>query len=212
MIHEAELSLLAEDRHRIARELHDGVIQSMYGIGLMLEGVKGEKDVRRIHDQLSGITASINHVIDDLRAYIEDLTPTRLATHGLEAELRSLAQEFQARGGVVASVRVRGDVNEITADQGRHLIQIARESLSNVSRHAAASRVTLRLFSGPEGLRLEIVDDGHGFLQDDCTRGRGLANVVRRAQVLGGTAAIASTGGSGTAIRVSVPHKRLKGL
>ncbi len=201
-----ELRLLAKDRDRIARELHDGVIQSMYGVGLVLEGLKGEADLGRIHDQLSSITASINVVIDDVRAYINDLTPTRLVKRGFGRELCALAKEFQASSSVPAAVRLQESVDQITPELGRDLIQIARESLSNVSRHAAASRVTLSLRWTTDTVCLEIVDDGRGFQPSLGQPGQGLGNIVHPAQLLGGTAEITSRSGAGTAVRVNVPR------
>lgn len=204
---ELERGLLAKDRNRIARELHDGVIQSLYGIGMLLEGIKGDAFQRAVQEQMSGITDSINGVIDDLRAYINDLTPARLAKRGLGPELCALANEFQASSGVVTTVRLHDGVEEIKAAMGRDLVQIAREALANVAKHAAASHVVLSLRCTAHNIRLEVTDDGRGIVARRTSTGRGLANIVRRAEAWGGTAEIAGVSGGGTAVRVLLPAR-----
>jgi signal transduction histidine kinase len=202
---ELERGLLAKDRDRIARELHDGVIQALYGIGMVVEGIKAETFQPGVHEQLSVVTASINGIMDDLRAYIHDLTPARLAKRGLGPELCALAAEFQSASGVVASVRLHDGVEEIKAAMGRDIVQIAREALSNVAKHAAATRVVLSLRCTAQSIKLEITDDGRGIAVRRTSSGRGLANIVRRAQAWGGSAEISAAGASGTTVRVVLP-------
>jgi signal transduction histidine kinase len=192
---ELERGVLAKDRNRIARELHDGVIQSLYGIGLVIEGIRKEAVRQGVKDQLSGLTESINH-----------LTPQRLAKRGLGPELCSLAKEFQACSGVAAAVRLNGAIDDIGAEMGRDLIQIAREALSNVAKHASATKVVLSLRRGAQTIRLEVADDGRGMTPENM-RGRGLPNILRRAQAWGGTLEIRPLHGSGMAIRVVVPAR-----
>ena len=202
---ELDRGLLARDRNRIARELHDGVIQSLYGIGMVLEGIKTETFRPTVEAQLSGVTASINEVMDDLRAYINDLTPSRLAKRGLGPELCALANEFQAGCGVIASVRLHDRVDEIKPAMGRDLVQIAREALSNVAKHAAASHVMVGLRCTASNIKLEITDDGRGITARRASSGRGLANIRRRAAAWGGSVEISSMSGGGTSVRVLVP-------
>jgi signal transduction histidine kinase len=201
-----EREVLAKDRNRIARELHDGVIQSMYGIGLVIEGIKGEVARPSVQDQLSGLTETINLLIDDLRAYINDLTPTRLAKRGLGSEISSLAKEFQANTGVVATVRLHEHIDEIGADLGRDLVQIAHEALANVAKHAAASRVVISVRLTAQSIRLEVADDGTGIDRSPA-RGRGLQNMLKRVQAWGGKVEVGPSHGTGTAIRVWIPAR-----
>ena len=200
-----EQGLLRKDRMRIARELHDGVIQSLYGIGLVIEGIRNEAVRPRVKDQLFDITQTVNLVIDDLRAYINDLTPSRLARRGLGSELRSLTTGFQASTGVVATIRLDDGLDEIGATLGRDLVQIAREALANVAKHAGASRVDVRAECGARTIKLDITDDGRGITPKPAGRGRGLENIVLRAQAWGGTAEIGRYGGIGTTVRVTIP-------
>jgi signal transduction histidine kinase len=196
---------VAKDRDRIARELHDGVIQSLYGIGMILEGLKGETFQASSYDQISAITDSINGVIDDIRAYILDLTPARLARRGLGPELCSLAAEFQASSGVITSVRLDDGVERIKAAMGRDLVQIARETLSNAGKHAHASRVVLSLRCTDQNIRFEVTDDGRGFAAKRTSSGRGLANIVKRAESWGGAAEFCIGDAGGAAVRVILP-------
>jgi signal transduction histidine kinase len=208
--HELERGLLARDRSRIARELHDGVIQSLYGIGMVLDSLVGGGQEKRIQGQLPGITSSINSIIDDLRSYIHDLTPDRLAKRGLSSELCSMAQEFQASSGVITSVRLEHGIDGIKAEVARDLVQISREALSNVAKHAVASRVTISLEPTAQGFLLEIADDGHGIELRSHTGGNGLDNIRRRARSWGGGAEIGASARGGTSIRVSVPRRSSK--
>jgi two-component system, NarL family, sensor histidine kinase DevS len=204
---ELERGVLAKDRGRIARELHDGVIQSLYGIGMVLEGIQGGSPQTGIKIQLSGITSSINTIIDDLRAYIHDLTPSRLAKRGLGFELSLLAHEFEAGSGVLTSVRLEEGTDEIAAGLARDLVQISREALSNVAKHAEASSVVISLDCTRAGIMLVIADDGHGISAHRRAGGRGLSNIMRRAESWGGDAEIGSSGRRGTSVRVFVPGR-----
>ncbi len=204
---ELERGLLAKDRGRIARDLHDGVIQSLYGIGMVLEGIQTGSQTGRVKNQLSGLTGSINSIIDDLRSYINDLTPSRLAKRGLGYELALLADEFHASSGVMASVRLDDGVDDIRAGLARDLVQISREALSNVAQHADASNVTISLDCPTEGVELVITDDGNGIAVRRRTGGKGLGNILKRAKSWGGDAVIEPSGKRGTAVRVSVPGR-----
>jgi signal transduction histidine kinase len=202
---ELERGLLAKDRGRIARELHDGVIQSLYGIGMVLEGIQGDAQ-SKYTNQLSGITGSINSIIDDLRSYIYDLTPSRLARRGLAYELGLLGEEFQTGSGVVTSVELEDGIDEINAGLARDLVQISREALSNIAQHADASNATIRLDRSGQGFVLVITDDGHGMAAPKRSRGRGLGNIVKRAQRWSGVAEITQSGRHGTVVRVQIPR------
>jgi PAS domain S-box-containing protein len=199
-----ELQRLAivEDRERIARELHDGIVQALFAVGLGLlsvEPLAAEEPVRgRIHEAVD----SIDRVIADLRRYIFGLRPQVVGLETLGHAVETLALEFQARTGVVTAVDVDPRLDHQDPRTGE-VIQVAREALSNVARHAAATtcRVSLRWERG--GAVLEIDDDGRGFDQTAVPgHGYGLDNLRERAKAIGGTLDITTQPGQGTTIRL----------
>ncbi|HEV7678871.1 MAG TPA: PAS domain S-box protein [Candidatus Dormibacteraeota bacterium] len=202
-----ELQRLAivEDRERIARELHDGSVQALFAVGLGLlsvEPLAAEDPVRgRIHEAVD----SIDKVIADLRRYIFGLRPQAVGLETLGHAVETLALEFQARTGVVTAVDVDHRLDRHDARTGE-VIQVAREALSNVARHAAATtcRVSLRWESA--GAVLEIDDDGRGFDQGTVPgHGYGLDNLRERAKAIGGSLDITTQPGQGTTIRLGFP-------
>jgi signal transduction histidine kinase len=200
------LSVL-EDRERIAKELHDGVIQSLFAVGMGLQGAasfaKEDELGRRIENAVSEIDRSIR----DLRNYIFGLRPGILADRQLHQALRALGAEFEARSGVLTVVDVDEKTAGTLASRAGDLVQMTREALSNVGRHAQAEtcRVSLRPGVSGETAVLEIDDDGVGFDPDAHVTGMGLANLTDRVGALGGDVAIESSAGTGTTIRLTMP-------
>jgi signal transduction histidine kinase len=198
------LSVL-DDRERIGRELHDGVIQSLFAVGMGLQGaamVAVDADLKR---RLAGAVDEIDRTIRDLRNYIFGLGPTMLADRELDQALRGLAEEFSARTGVVTVADVDQRVAAQLSPLAGDIVQLAREALSNVSRHAEAStcRVTLRA-EGDLAI-LEIDDDGLGFGTSVPEGGLGLDNLRDRAAQIGGQGTVTSTPGEGTTVTIHIP-------
>ena len=199
------LSVL-EDRERIAKELHDGVIQSLFAVGMGLQGTaalaRDEEIGRRIDDAVTEIDRSIR----DLRNYIFGLRPGILADRQLHQALRELATEFEDRSAVVIVVEIDEGLAAELASRAGDLVQVTREALSNVGRHAAATtcRVSLRRGVNGEAV-LEIDDDGTGFDLEGTSDGMGLANLRDRARSLGGALTIDSVDGEGTTVRLTLP-------
>jgi signal transduction histidine kinase len=197
--------VVLEDRERIAKELHDGVIQALFAVGMGLQGtalMSSDEDLAR---RIEAAVGELDRVIRDLRNYIFGLRPGILADRQLGQALRHLAEEFEARSGVVTVADVDDEVASIVTFHGAELIQLAREALSNVGRHANATtcRLSLRLDAGVAVL--EIDDDGDGFDVSTTRRGEGLTNLEGRAAALGGKAVIASVPAQGTTIRIELP-------
>ncbi len=202
---------LAAERERIGRELHDGIIQSIYAAGLMLEGVRQtiEEDPPAARVQLSRAMVSLNQTIQDIRRYIFDLrggVPEADLVSGLEELLR----DFRVNTLLETKLIVEGeDARPLGVERRRHIFQIAREALSNVARHAQARRVEVRLLYGPDTLQLQIADDGVGLTAIPTTSGQGLRNIRERARLLEGTLDIDSAPGQGVTLTLTVPY--LKG-
>jgi signal transduction histidine kinase len=205
----AELSRLEvfEERERIARELHDGVIQSLFAVGMGLQGTAALARDDAISGRLADAVEEIDRAIRDLRNYIFGLRPGILADRHLDQALQTLGEEFQMQSNVVTVVAVDPSAAAEMASKAAEIVQLTREALSNVGRHAHATtcRVSLRFDTAHTGVELEIDDDGSGFDVEAPRTGMGLANLESRLQTLGGTLRIQSTAAEGTTVRAFVP-------
>jgi len=206
---QGELQRLAvlEDRERIAKELHDGAIQALFAVGMGLQGsalLAGDPELR---DRLQNAVEELDRVIRDLRNYIFGLRPGILADRQLDQALQGLVEEFQRRTGMVAVAEVDPAAAAELAGRAGDVVQLAREALSNVSRHAKAVTCRVSLYTDEHGGVLEIDDDGRGFDPSRPTGpGQGLRNLRVRAAGLGGRAQVDSTPGQGTRVRVTIPR------
>lgn len=195
-----------DERERIAKELHDGVIQSLFAVGMGLQGtVALARDVE-IGRRIEGAVEEIDRAIRDLRNYIFGLKPGILADRQLDQALRELGEEFSARTDVVIVVDVDEGVASELASLASDVIQLTREALSNVGRHAQATtcRVSLRRTMDGSAL-LEIDDDGRGFDPSAPSQGLGLGNLAGRVASLGGDFSVESIAGEGTTIKAKIP-------
>ena len=199
----ARLELL-EERERIAKELHDGVIQSLFAVGMGLQGTAAMSPDEEIGRRLEGAVEEIDRAIRDLRNYIFGLRPGILADRQLGQALQELGREFSDRSGVLTVVDVDGPVAAELAGLAADLIQVVREALSNVGRHADATSVRVTLRRIDTGAELEIDDDGGGFDVDSPT-GMGLANLRDRVDAIGGELVLESIPGEGTTVRARLP-------
>lgn len=196
---------VVEDRERIARDLHDGVIQSLFAVGLGLQGMAAVVGDVRLADRIQGAVGEIDRVIGDLRSYIFGLRPSVLSVGNLANALEQIAHETQERTGVTVVVDVDASLEGPLSEAAAQIAQIVREALSNVGRHAGAEtcRVSLRREHG--AAIVEIDDDGRGFDVDTAPRGMGLGNLGERASALGGSLSIESTTDRGTTVRLAIP-------
>jgi signal transduction histidine kinase len=196
---------VVEERERIGKELHDGVIQSLFAVGMSLQGLAAASSDAEMARRLEGAVEDVDHAIRDLRNYIFGLRPGILADRQLDEALKEMASEFGSRTGVVTVVDVDGAAASELASRAGDVVQLAREALSNVGRHAAATTCRVSLRRGDTGLFLEIDDDGRGFDADVTSWGMGLQNLRERVESLGGLLAVESTPGEGTTVRATFP-------
>jgi signal transduction histidine kinase len=204
-----ELRRLAvmEDRERIAKELHDGVIQSLFAVGMGLQATGTLSRDPDLEERIEGAVNEIDRVIRDLRNYIFGLRPGILADRQLDQAIRRLAEDFEEKAGVTTVVEIDGTVAAELASRAADVVQLARESLSNVGRHAQAAtcRVTLSRSNDGEAV-LEIDDDGRGFDPGAASeKGHGLRNLEERAASLGGELRVRTVAGEGTTISITIP-------
>ncbi len=201
---------IVEERERIGRDLHDGVIQSIYAVGLTLEDVPDlmVEDPAEACRRVERAIESLDQTIRDIRNFIFGLRPELLETAGLIEGLAALVDESRINTMIDLELSTEGIAgDELAVDARAQLLQIAREALSNVARHSGASRATVRVDRVDDRLRLAVSDDGVGFDPgaDRGTTHRGLANMRARAAALGGALVVDSIAGSGTRLVVQVP-------
>jgi len=206
--------LLLRERERIGRDLHDGIIQSIYAAGLHLEQATAELD--RSPDATRGrigtVMGELNRITGDIRSTIFDLRSGELESRDAEAIVLAVADELQAHTLLELEIGSEGRFRpRLRPEQADHLRHIVTETFSNILRHAQASRVTVHMTCSQRRFTLEIRDDGTGF--DPAVtpaRGRrgspqGLANVRRRAELLEASLEIESTPERGTRVSLTMP-------
>ncbi len=203
---------IVEERERIGRDLHDGIIQSLYAVGLSLEDVPdlmGESP-REATVRVDRAIESINYAIRDIRNFIFGLRPELLEQADLAASLDALADEFRLNTLIDIDLAVApGATTDLSPEERTQLLQIARECLSNIARHARATRAEVSVGGSDEGLVMTISDNGRGF-DPSAVRGpshQGLANMRGRTRALGGAIEIDSGPGAGTRIIVRLPPR-----
>jgi signal transduction histidine kinase len=205
-----ELSILSE-RNRLALELHDAVTQKLFSLNLAAESAATllARDAEAAQTQLERVRALSREALDELRSLILGLRPADLEHDGLEGALRKEVAMVSRVHGIEVKLSARS-VPGPDAPRDAQVLRIANEAVHNAVRHAAASHVTVDLRGdGDALLALEVTDDGHGFDPGDPelrSRHLGLTSMEERAAELGGRLAISSTPGSGTTIRLELPH------
>lgn len=196
---------LLEERERIAKELHDGIIQSLFAVGMGLQGTALMAGSSDIASRVEGAVIELDRVIRDLRNYIFGLRPGILADRQLDQALRVLGEEMQSRSIASVEVDVDAAVAQRLSARSTDLVQLTREALSNVSRHAQATRATVRLARQGSKAVLTIEDNGVGFDTANNSVGNGLRNMRERAATLGATLDITSRPGKGTRLQMTLP-------
>jgi len=196
---------LMDERERIAKELHDGIIQSLFAVGMGLQGTALMTGSADVADRIERAVGDLDRVIRDLRNYIFGLRPGILADHALEGALKMLGDEVRADSRLDVSVDVDPMAASLLASRSHDVVQLTREALSNVVRHAGARRAWVRLANGDGKVVLSVEDDGVGFDPRSRTAGNGLRNMRGRAAALRGDLRITARSGGGTRLRLTVP-------
>jgi signal transduction histidine kinase len=200
---------LARERERIGRELHDGIIQSIYAAGLMLEGAQHNisHEPEAAHTQLTRAIRSLNQTIQDIRRYIFDLRGEMLHDD-LETGLNKMLRDFRVNTLLQTEFRVEGEeTRPLGAERRQHVFQIAREALTNSARHAQARQVEVHVRHGVNALQLRISDDGIGLSALPIDKGQGLRNIRERARLLDGMLDIDTAPNKGMTLILTVPYQ-----
>lgn len=204
-----ELQRLAvvEERERIAKELHDDIIQSLFAEGMGLQAAQamvGDPDA--VQARLAEAVDHIDRIIRDLRNYIFGLRLGEVADRQLERALREIAEGFEKGAVVALRVEIDPDAGALLAGRAVDIAQAAREALSNAVRHSGGDEVALRLARDGRTAVLTVEDNGKGFdVGEAAGRGHGLANLRSRAAALNGALEIDSAPGRGTRVRIRIP-------
>ena len=201
-----------EERERIGMDLHDGTIQSIYGVGLALENARMllRENPQVAEDRLQKAMEDLNHTIRDIRNYILDLRPRQLHGESLIEGLGRLITEFRLNTKLEVSLAgPKEPMTDLTQVNAMSLFHICQEALANIAKHANASKVSIDLWATSERILLEVSDDGQGFELEKANKtvGHGLANMQTRVQNVGGDLDITSAPGEGTSILAWVPRQ-----
>lgn len=200
-----EMAVL-EDRERIARDLHDTVIQRLFASGMSLQSaarLAEPKVAERIQETIEDLDVTIR----DIRSAIFALQPhaTMNRDRGLRAQVMSVLAEAAGPLSFEPHLHLAGPIDtQVSMEMGEHLLAVLREALSNVARHAQSERVDVFIEASTEFV-LRVEDDGLGFPGLGRQGGNGLANMTKRAKILGGTCEIRPRDGVGTVMEWTVP-------
>jgi signal transduction histidine kinase len=206
--------LLGRERERIGRDLHDGIIQSIYAAGLHLDEASAALDPQAEvpRARIRTVLQELERIGGEVRTTIFDLRSASLEVRDPEDIVMSVADELHARSQVELDVVEEGGWHaELTQEQATQLHQVVHEAFSNVLRHAHATRISVRLECSRRRLRLDIGDDGAGFDPDAALtrertgRAQGLRNIRRRAELLEATFRIQSAPGHGARLSLTMP-------
>ncbi|MGY4103093.1 GAF domain-containing protein [Nocardia sp. R16R-3T] len=198
-----ELDVLS-DRDRIARGLHDHVIQRLFAVGLSLQGTAQRSRAPEVRSRLLETIDDVQAIVQDIRHSIFDLQSNTAADSSkYRKHLHGIIVEMTADSGLRTTVRLAGPVTVLAPPLSDDVEAVLREAVSNVVRHASASALSVEL-KVRDDVSIEVIDDGVG-VPDDIARRSGLANMAARAKEAGGTFSIENRPGGGTVLRWSAP-------
>ncbi len=200
---------IVEERARIGMDLHDGVIQSIYAVGLTLESARLilPANATQPNQLITSAIDGLNDTISDIRNFILDLRPRHFSGDLIQG-LGQLEREFQANTMVQMDVTIEPEAAMVASSTiARALYMTAQEALANIARHAKATQVYLELKRTNAGICLRIGDNGKGFnpAAIDQSVGHGLQNMRARAQELGGSFDLQTAPGQGASVQVEIP-------
>ncbi|MBN2247922.1 MAG: GAF domain-containing protein [Coriobacteriia bacterium] len=205
-------AMLASERERIAREMHDGISQSLFSVSLGLELAKRQvvKDPAQARCTLEDLEGQLGAAAGELRRLVYDLRPKNLQELGLVEAVRTWVHEATCGGGVRGSVEVEGEAQALRPSQEACLYRIAKEAVSNAVRHSGGQRLVVRIAYAPELATLVVSDDGNGIAHSETQRrlegtGAGLRNMRERMDAEGGWLEVSSEPGTGTVVRAVLP-------
>jgi signal transduction histidine kinase len=201
---------IADERRRLAAEIHDTIAQGLTGIIAQLQAVATTPDQEAAREHVDRATELARHSLGEARRSVHNLAPAGLSYDGLPEALRKTVDQWADRTGVRTEFTLTGTAQHLHGEVSATLLRITQEALANVSKHAAASRVGVTLSFMDDEVTLDIRDDGKGFEQmalpaRSTTGGFGLDGMRARAERIAGSLSVEAEPGSGTAVSARVP-------
>jgi signal transduction histidine kinase len=211
------LSAQEEERKEISRELHDVIAQTLTGINVRLAALKKEASVntKGLDRNIARTQRLVEKSVDIVHRFARELRPAVLDDLGLIPALHSFMKGFAARTGLLSHLKAYAGVEDLDGTKRTVLYRVAQEALTNVARHAKASRVEVNIQKQNSGACMEIKDDGRSFEVERGMRARGnkrlgLLGMRERVEMIGGTFCVKSAPGQGTTVRVEIPFANPK--
>lgn len=196
--------MIAEERNRMARELHDSISQGIHGIIYTIHSLRKhiQTSDEKTGELVNYLEDTVESTLSELRAMILELKPTIMEAHGLTEAIRLQSELFARRQHFELDLNLR-EVKGLSPEQEMAVYRIVQESLTNIQRHSEAKRIQLVLTTEPDNrVLLDIADDGKGFDVNQIHRGNGLENMAVRCRENGGDFQVHSQIGQGTHIMV----------
>jgi signal transduction histidine kinase len=212
------LSAQEEERKKISRELHDQIAAALTGISLQLNDLKGE--VSGSNDALTRKIATTQQLVQNsvevIHRFARELRPTTLDDLGLIPALHSLTKTLSKQIGIRIALTIFAAVEEIDIAKRTVLYRVAQEALTNVAKHAGASKIDVIIIKRGDMVRLTVKDDGKSFnverlLYNDKNRRLGLLGMRERVEMVGGQFTVDSERGKGTSVHASIPIHNVHG-
>ncbi len=200
-----EAIAIVEDRDRIARDLHDTIIQDLFAIGLGLQGLSDRVTEESISTVLDQAVDQVHGTVETLRKYIYQLKSADDTRSSLSNQIGEIADRMGSAYPTLITLRIEGDIDTIEFRTGEEILKLVTEAVSNALRHSQAEEVVIQASRDGEGFTLSVKDDGFGFELDEVRRGMGLINMRERVQRLGGQLEIESAVGDGTTVVIRLP-------
>lgn len=196
-----------EERSRIARELHDELGQSLTALRIDLNWLRGKCGGagEAVGERLGASLGLVERTVEAVRRISEDLRPRMLDDLGLAAAVEHHAARFSERTGIAVDLAMNREEFDLDGRTATAIFRVVQEALTNIARHAGASRATVRIDESDDSIQLAIEDDGRGLVQDAGRKTFGLLGMRERIKMLGGELEIAGAPGRGTRIEARIP-------